>query len=200
MIKAIIFDNGGVLVEDTWLDYLLMASSRMGVTKDEFLLGIREFTQQTLRGEINVSEFLVKLRAYTGFDEGIEKMMEIPALYSGSEDWLQDLKQRGFILAMLSNDFGNFSINDSELWHYERFFEDRIYYSSVIGEFKPHPGAFHFVIDKLGLEPSEVVFIDDKLRNTDAASELGMNVIQFTSQDQAKQELEAIIERENAKK
>lgn len=55
----------------------------------------------------------------------------------------------------------------------ERF--DQAYLSHQIGCLKPDARAFEVALEGMGLLPSDVLFLDDGLRNIDAALKLGMH-------------------------
>lgn len=57
----------------------------------------------------------------------------------------------------------------------------RLFYSCRLGHLKPNPKAFTVVLDELGADPAEVLFVDDRVENTQAADRLGMATITFTS-------------------
>jgi HAD superfamily hydrolase (TIGR01509 family) len=44
---------------------------------------------------------------------------------------------------------------------------------------KPEPAAYEFATQRLGLGPEQVLFIDDRKLNCDAAHALGMGTIHF---------------------
>ena len=52
---------------------------------------------------------------------------------------------------------------------------DQTYLSHQIGCLKPAPGAFLVALEGMGLSPSDVLFLDDGLRNIEAAVKLGMH-------------------------
>lgn len=58
---------------------------------------------------------------------------------------------------------------------------DQIFNASSIGFAKPDMKCFIHVIDKIGLEPSEILFIDDRSENVEAAQGLGMQGHHFKS-------------------
>lgn len=57
---------------------------------------------------------------------------------------------------------------------------DGFYASSSLGFYKPQLGFYNAILDKEKLDPSETVFIDDKLKNVEAAEEVGMRSIHYT--------------------
>jgi putative hydrolase of the HAD superfamily len=69
-----------------------------------------------------------------------------------------------------------------------RHFDHR-YYSCRLGVAKPDPEAFLLVLSDLGVEPGEVLFIDDRAENTRTARDLGMHTITFTSASDLDREL-----------
>jgi len=54
---------------------------------------------------------------------------------------------------------------------------------------KPFANFYHILLKRYNLEPNEVLFIDDNLRNIKAAKALGMNVIHFETADLLEQRL-----------
>ncbi|KAI0675418.1 HAD-like protein [Trametes maxima] len=60
---------------------------------------------------------------------------------------------------------------------------DRVFPSALLGERKPHLGAFRKVVSEMNLEPHTTVFVDDKLDNVVSARSLGMHGIVFDSQE-----------------
>lgn len=84
------------------------------------------------------------------------------------------LRRRGVTCALASNqDFVRARFMDEELG-YERLFDDR-FYSARLGHAKPDPAYFHAVLAALGADPAQVLFIDDRLENVDAARHCGLH-------------------------
>ena len=57
---------------------------------------------------------------------------------------------------------------------------------------KPFPDIYHTTLERFDLKAEESLFIDDNLRNIEAASALGIQCIHFISPDQLKQELQKL--------
>ncbi len=57
---------------------------------------------------------------------------------------------------------------------------DYYFISYAFGVIKPNPGIFKAVLERLGMPPGEVLFIDDKAENIAAARKIGMKGIRFT--------------------
>lgn len=58
---------------------------------------------------------------------------------------------------------------------------------------KPDPAIYQTLLDRYGLKAEECVFLDDTVRNVEAAQALGIVGIVVTSQEQAKKELETLL-------
>lgn len=93
--------------------------------------------------------------------------------------WQQQLKQRGLLTAVLSN------IGDSVCESLVREFAwlsdfDALVWSYQLGFAKPDPAIYRHVLEQLGTQPAETLFIDDKLVNVEAARAVGMKALVFT--------------------
>ena len=67
---------------------------------------------------------------------------------------------------------------------------DEIFYSCELGKTKSDPTVFMDVLDALGLEPRECLFIDDRIQNVRNAESVGMPAIQFHNADRLRSDLE----------
>jgi 2-haloacid dehalogenase len=54
---------------------------------------------------------------------------------------------------------------------------------------KPAPEFYQLTLERFGLKAEDTLFIDDNLRNVEAAEKLGIQCIRFTSPEQLEQEL-----------
>ncbi len=102
--------------------------------------------------------------------------------------WQQQLKQRGFLTAILSN------MGDTVLANIEREFDWLPRFDVLVWSFqhkmaKPDPAIYRLVLDRLDVAPAESLFIDDKLLNVDAARDLGMMGIQFSTTERLREQL-----------
>ncbi len=63
-----------------------------------------------------------------------------------------------------------------------KLFEPNLFFSYQFGTKKPDPAIFRTVAQRLGAEPGECLFVDDKPHNARGAREAGMTGIHFTGQ------------------
>lgn len=78
-----------------------------------------------------------------------------------------------------------------ELYDFLHWFDGRL----VSGEEKmrkPFPEFFQLLLDRFNIKREEAIFIDDNLRNAEAAEKFGLKTIRFQSPEQLKMELQAL--------
>jgi putative hydrolase of the HAD superfamily len=102
--------------------------------------------------------------------------------------WARDVRADGLRTAILSNmpvPVRDYILRCSWLPEF-----DARTFSCDVGVCKPAPEIYHDCLDKLGVKPSDVLFLDDREANVRAAEALGLHAILFTSPSQAAQEME----------
>lgn len=102
--------------------------------------------------------------------------------------WAEDLRRAGIKTAILSNMPADMLAALPSLcpWIPE---VDFAVYSCALGIAKPRPEIYRAVLNGLALEPTEVLFLDDKKVNTDAAIALGMHALVFDSNEAVAEKL-----------
>jgi len=198
MIKTIIFDNNGVLTYGDAERTIPNFAKYFGV--DETLLKklFNELVVPADLGEITTDEFFTRLA------KGLKKSYDPKELWKiyidgfqlkeGMQELVCVLK-KNYEIAILTNFVDSFDLINRKLWHYEELFSnDKIFISSKLHMGKPNEDIFLYVLKQLGRNPEEVLFVDDRKSNVDAAKKLGMKGIVFTDLDNFKQELENVLE------
>jgi putative hydrolase of the HAD superfamily len=197
-ISTILWDVGGVLLTNGW-DHL----ERAAVLK-KFELDSESFEQRHEvandpweKGLITGEEYLLRTvfyepRPFTPADF-LQAMKERSVLLPHSAmRILQDLAASEEIeLAMLNNEARE--LNDYRIERFElgRYF-DSFFSSCYLGLRKPDPKIFDLALDVLQRDPEEVVFIDDRQGNCDAAETLGIHAIRYLDEAQCVQALERL--------
>jgi putative hydrolase of the HAD superfamily len=85
-------------------------------------------------------------------------------------------------------------MGDSVLANMERSFDwlhrfDVLVWSFQLRMSKPDPAIYRHILEELGTEPEEVLFLDDRLINVEAAQALGMKAIQFSTVERLRSDL-----------
>ncbi len=92
--------------------------------------------------------------------------------------------------AILSNSFVGAREREQRLYGFEDMV-DVVVYSHEVGLEKPDPRCYQLVCARLGVTPSDTVFVDDVEPNVTAARDVGMTAVLFTGNDQAIADIEA---------
>lgn len=103
-------------------------------------------------------------------------------------DLIAKLKETNLPIALLSN----INPTQAQFSKDSGFFEpfDPCLLSCELGMEKPDPKIFDYLIHKLELPAKDILFIDDRPENVDAAKNQGIDAILFKSQAQLVQELQ----------
>jgi putative hydrolase of the HAD superfamily len=105
-------------------------------------------------------------------------------------NWALQLKAAGLKTGILSN------IGDSLVARMRREFAwlkefDQATWSYELGIVKPEAGIYRYTLEKLGVEPHQALFLDDRPVNIRGAEAVGMRGIVFTSLKDLADELRA---------
>lgn len=185
MIKAIIFDFAGVIGADgywVWLrkvvpdidsqkPYFLKLSEKVDratISNKEFLeqlskrIGVsKETIWPTVRKHIIINRELLK------FIKPLKEKYKIGLLSNFTHEWLREV------------------INENHLSEYF----DQILISSEQKLIKPELEFFQKMFDLLGVNKEQVIFIDDRDYQVEAAEKFGIKSILFTSNEQLQRSL-----------
>ncbi len=104
---------------------------------------------------------------------------------------VEDLAAGGARLALLSNAPVEMArLIDAQEW--AGLFRHR-FYSADLGRAKPDPEAFRLVCARLGAQPADLLFIDDREENVSAARGLGITSLLYTGPDRLRADLAAAL-------
>lgn len=194
MIKAVVFDLGGVLID--WNPrYLYRELLDSEDEIEQFLANVctAEWNHSIDLGrpwEDAVAELTAKHPDQQHLIEAYWKRW--PEMLGGpiheSVDLMMELKARGVPLYALSN------------WNHETFqmaFQEfpflRLFNGKIVsGEVKlakPDPAIYELLLSTFKLNPRELLFIDDRRDNVQTAWDLGFNAVQFLSPRQLEKDL-----------
>ena len=200
MIKAVIFDLGGVYFTNGTKIAIAKISKKYKIKKEEIesiLLPGSEFGKLYRQGKITGKEFFKKLKKEFGIKEKDEDLIEI---WFGSYKPVKDviktiarLKKRGFKIYFLSDNVKDRAEFLEAKYTFSRHFVDGIF-SHKAGMTK-FDGAkiFRMALRQTGEKPENVVFVDDNERHVEKAKGVGMNAIHFKNPKQFETALKRLI-------
>ncbi len=191
-IESVIFDWGGVLIDDPAPGLVHYCANALGVSEEHFVEAYGKFETDFRKGTISEGTFWAHLA-----DELNVPKPAIPSLwgeafakvYRPKEDMfslVSSLHNNGYKTALLSNTEIP-AMQYFYLQQYDMF--DVLVFSCWEGEKKPDRKIYELALERLGTRPVEAVFIDDKVRCIKGAREAGLKTILFENIYQVKEEL-----------
>ncbi len=183
MIRAVAFDWGGVFTEGTFdasaIDALAAASDRpRDAIEGPYLALMAEFET----GAFDLPTFHRRFVDATGAELPAERFEEVflgavkerTAMFAV----LGALPVEDYVVGVLSNNVPVLCDrvrDDPRMQRVQHWL-----FSNEIGVRKPDPRAYRALTEALGVPPAETVFVDDALRNVEAARSLGFKAIHMS--------------------
>lgn len=182
-IKAVIFDCFGVFYHDFSRELI----GALPADRQDELAQARDAANY---GLISREEFISQLSVALGKPAEDLRLRIARGIVRNKDllDYSQTLRPR-YKVGLLSN------ISKETLGSYftpaerERYFDD-VVASSEVGMIKPHPEIFELACQRLGVDTSESIMIDDSAYNCDGARSVGMRAVVYTTFVQCKRDLE----------
>lgn len=186
MIRAVVFDFGNVICRFDNRLVLARVADRSGMSLAQIEEVVRRssaFIRQYEKGLVSSREFFTHFSALFHLDVTEEEFVK---MYTdkftpipGTFDLIRRLKG-GYKLGLLSNtsewDF-EYGIKTVDV--YPLF--DSVTLSCRVHALKPAPEIYRDAVSKLGVQPSECVYVDDIKEYAEAAANLGMTAITYRS-------------------
>ena len=191
-IKSVIFDWGGVLIDDPRPGLLRYCAGAFGVSQDDYTPVHDSFLDEFHTGAISEQMFWQGISAELG-----KPAPEIRSLWYEAFKAAYVPKPEVFSLATLLHDKGYKTalLSNTELPAVGFFHEqnynmlDVLVFSCVEGIAKPDKKIYEITVERLRSKAERTVFIDDKPGFIQGAREAGLSAILFESTDQLKSEL-----------
>jgi putative hydrolase of the HAD superfamily len=190
MIKAFLFDNGGVITAGGGGNELSeRLAKNLGIAPDKAFDLLMPVWDAYAQGKISEPALWASIeqhygQAITAQQRTIwnkwQDMQPLPAMV----ELVNRLRSDGYVVGLLSNVIPNTEHEIRTNGGYEMF--DFVVLSCKVGLSKPDPKIYTTAMQHLpGIEPNEVVFLDDQERCLLPARELGMQTILVSDPMQA---------------
>ena len=183
-MKLVVFDAMGVLYSagDDETEWLIPYLREQGCRLD--FADIHQAYEEASIGHLTSTEFW-QVCGVRGDDQ---TYCSRHTLTPGMDTLLADLSQKGVRVACLSNDVSEWSRILRVRFGLEKWISTWVI-SGDLRARKPDPEAFHILAERTGVPLDDMVFFDDAQRNIDAALNLGMDAVRFTSADACRLDL-----------
>lgn len=195
-IKAVAFDLGGVVLEQKNEERSFF-TEEFNLQGDQLEQLLEEFKRLT-NGEMAEEKFWTEAakKLNLTLKEGFQERWE--ACYIASNpietktlDLINRLKDQGVKTPLLSNTVESHARINEERGVLQHF--SPLILSNVIKASKPSADAYNVLIEKTGIDPAEMVFIDDLPENVDGANKAGIHGLLFKNPEQAEREIHKLL-------
>jgi HAD superfamily hydrolase (TIGR01549 family) len=189
VIKAVIFDCFGVVISDA----LSVMCTELQPTNPDGVVEVWGLINKANRGILTSEESSTRIAELFGMTlvEYRTKIAEGETKNQQLLNYISDLHEL-YKTAMLSNiPVGGIArrFDEGEL---EQYF-DVVVVSGETGYAKPSPEAYDVTAERLGVRPSECVFVDDREQYVLGARAVGMHPILYKDFAQFRMELEVLF-------
>jgi putative hydrolase of the HAD superfamily len=202
MIKAIVFDLGGVLIDLDFDACVNAFKEQLGFERITDILD--KWRQRGIygdmeEGKITADEFrteVLKESREGSTPDMIDKCIDV--FLTGMDDYKVDLLKelsRKYDLFILSNNNPIAMNRSHKIWEekgldYKTVFKEE-FISCEMHLMKPGQEIFLEAIRRIGRKPEELLFIDDSLSNVEAAKKAGMNADLYIPKEDLRKLIEA---------
>lgn len=189
MIKALVFDVGGVLVRTADWSLREAWEDKLGLQRGELepLVHGNALNEQQERGELGYDEFWRRTAARLGIpaaqiDTFRREFYAGDAVNTGLIRAIKGWRKRGLKTGIISNAPPILRQTLTAQYNIARFF-DVITISGEVGARKPDPRIYQRALADLGARADEAVFVDDLPPNIAGANAIGMKGVLFTQNE-----------------
>jgi putative hydrolase of the HAD superfamily len=188
IIKAVLFDFGGVLAEEGFKNGLAAIARKEGLNPSAFFRKAESLIYSTgyVLGRCPESAYWQALTKETGIKteeadlrrEILDRFLLRPEMFR----MVENLKGMGFWVGILSDQTNWLEELDRKYGIFKKF--DRVYNSYRLHISKRDPSWYADICSDLNFTPKAVLFIDDNPSHIDRATAAGLNTIHFQNEAQ----------------
>lgn len=195
MIKAIVFDLGGVIISPIkhYADGGLKGVFGEHAETVEKLY--EEKRNDLVTGKLNTLQFLAKVKNLTGIKDPSEVLYskwkdfyakEVEGINEELLSKIESLRKTCDVY-MLTDTIDIHDDHNKNRGIYDKF--NKVFKSYEDNTIKSDPNTFVKLLNKININPQEVVFVDDKQEYVQIANNLGIHGIVFENNEKLKEDL-----------
>ncbi len=191
-IEAILFDWGGVLIDNPAPGLMAHCAAALAVSVEDYTAAHHRHGEPLQKGAITEAAFWQRI--CEDLDRPTPTAPSLwgqafAAVYAPRRNVFalaERLRARGYRTALLSNTEAT-AMQFFAKQGYDMF--DALTFSCAEGAFKPEREIYEITAGKLEVEPQHCVFIDDNPAYADGATQVGMHSIVYENLEQVKHAL-----------
>ena len=190
MIRAVVFDYGGVLARSPVPDDFRPVADEIGLTWEMYRRGFAQYRLAYDSDLLTCADMYRKIAANNGLsrtDDPCERLCRaddeswlhpIPETLA----WMKELKSAGYRIGILTNMATKFYDRCvSRVFAEHVALADALVVSGKAGVSKPDARIYRMMEDRIGVSPEQILFFDDNPCNVEGAKSCGWNAVMFTS-------------------
>lgn len=197
-IKALIWDLEGVLMLTDECDLPMKVAKILNAPYEKVReIFFSDVNDSVDLGEITQDQFNQYVVDTLQLPQEKKHLLEQIVLedFHIDEELLRTIfEMRGkYKMGLLSNFSDDLRPRIDNEWALAKAF-DEIIISCEVGLVKPDPKIFNLMLDRLGVEAGESVFIDDRIKNIEGARKMGFHTVFYVEKEKAIAELSSILQ------
>jgi putative hydrolase of the HAD superfamily len=198
MIKAVIFDFGGVLAEEGFKQGLKAIAKEKGLDPEDFyeMAGELVYQRGYVMGRSGEHSYWDAVREKTGVrgddKEFREEILKRFKLRREMIEVVKKIRSSGLIVAILSDQTNWLDELDRRTPFHHHF--GYVLNSFHLTKTKRDPSIFRDICAVLGIQPEEGLFVDDNLENIERAASQGLKTIHFKDVSRFQEKIKRFVE------
>lgn len=201
--KAVIFDWGGVLMQTEDRAPRYRWDEQLGLERGQVERTVHgiDAWRAVQRGEVAMAAYEHALRRELNLSEDevtalLADFYSADRLNENAVSLIRGLRGKSVLVGLLSNNTPDLPDTMRELDVYTLF--DAVVISAAIGTMKPDPAPYHAILQELGVEAEDALFIDDFMENIEGARAVGMSALYYTPEIDLRTSITAWLDSDNA--
>ena len=178
--RILLLDMYGVIIKESKGYFITYTFEHFDKTEHSRL--IKAFREEGLftkagNGDFSSDEFL-SLLGYLNPAETMQDYLKNYLTFDKDFLWFAEKNYKQYDFVLLSNDVKEWSHYLFKLYGLQKYFKDSIV-SGEIHMRKPEKRIFDYAIEHIQCDPQECIFVDNSVKNLDAAQKIGINTVLF---------------------
>ena len=186
-IESVIFDWGGVLIDDPAPGLMRYCAQALGVTKEDYIRTHDKFAADFQKGLISEDTFWERICGKLDVPKP-----KVPSLWADAFKAAYAPREDMFSMVawFRKNDYKTALLSNTEAPAMQFFYQlqydmfDVLVFSCAEGTRKPEKKIYELTIRRLGSRAGKSVFVDDKPEYINGAKEAGLETILFENPGQ----------------
>ncbi|UCG49428.1 MAG: HAD family phosphatase [Phycisphaerales bacterium] len=191
-IESVIFDWGGVLIDDPAPGLVQYCAEALGVSREDYTGAHDKFAEGFQKGLVSERGFWAEVCGDLGVPEP-----RVRSLWGEAFRWAYAPREAVFSMAsaLQREGYKTALLSNTEVPAMEYFLElgydmfDAAVFSCAEGTRKPERRIYELTLERLGSKPGRAVFVDDRADYIEGARQAGLKTILFEDIKRVKEKL-----------